>query len=221
MRKLISHVMVRPRLLLSMLLGAAVALLLPVVWPHPPSAVTRSLLGWNVAVWSYLLLAGWMMWHADHHRLRRIAVAQAESAGVVLVIVVLATVVSLVGNVVELMAAKVPGTPYALSHVLFAFATGMGAWLLVPTTFAMTYASLYYRIEHGSGLEFPHIDDGFKPDYADFLYFALTIAVAAQTADVSVTARAIRRLVLLQSVLTFAFNTAILAFTINVAASMF
>ncbi len=217
MRRLMVHLMARPRLLVSVLLGVAAALLLP----GSHSAVSRSLLGWNVAVWLYLLLAGWTMWHADHHRLRRVAIAQAESAGVVLAIVVLATVVSLVGNVVELMAAKVPGTPHALSHVLFAFATGLGAWLLIPTTFAMTYASLYYRIAHGSGLEFPHIDDGFKPDYGDFLYFAFTIAVAAQTADVSVTSRAIRRLVLLQSVLTFAFNTAILAFTINVAASMF
>ena len=45
--------------------------------------------------------------------------------------------------------------------------------------------------------------------------------MASQTADVSVTQPAMRRLVLLQSVLSFAFNTAVLALTINIAASLF
>jgi uncharacterized membrane protein len=53
------------------------------------------------------------------------------------------------------------------------------------------------------------------------LYVSFTIAVACQTADVAVTSPRMRRLVLLQSVMAVAFNTAILAFTINVAASLF
>ncbi len=87
--------------------------------------------------------------------------------------------------------------------------------------FALTYASQYYRTAHGCGLNFPQADDNSKPDYADFLYFSFTIAVASQTADVSISTQAMRRLVLLQSMLSFAFNTAILAFTINIAASLF
>lgn len=54
-----------------------------------------------------------------------------------------------------------------------------------------------------------------------FLYFSVTIAVASQTSDVGVSTPALRRLVLLQSVLSFAFNTAILALTINIVASVF
>ena len=84
-----------------------------------------------------------------------------------------------------------------------------------------TYASLYFRTAHGSGLQFPDVDGSFKPDYLDFLYFSFTIAVASQTADVSVSTQSMRRLVLVQSILSFGFNTAILAFTINIAASMF
>jgi uncharacterized membrane protein len=53
------------------------------------------------------------------------------------------------------------------------------------------------------------------------LNFSFTIAVASQTADVLITSRSMRRLVLLQSVLSFAFNATILAFTINIAASLF
>jgi uncharacterized membrane protein len=96
-----------------------------------------------------------------------------------------------------------------------------GACLLLPTVFTLTYASLYHQAAHGMGLSFPGAGDAFRPDYGDFLCFAFTIAVAAQTADVIVTASPMRRLVLLESVLSFAFNSAILALTINMAASLF
>jgi uncharacterized membrane protein len=206
-----------PRLLLSLATGT-----LSAVWlPGSYHLITRCLLGWNVAVWLYLALLATLMLRADHARLRRVAVTQAESATTVLGVVVVAAVVSLVGIVVELAAAKVPGTPHALPHVLFALATVLGAWLLVPTMFALTYASQYYRSGQDGGLRFPDPAPGFAPDYGDFLYFAFTLAVASQTADVSITNRPMRRLVLLQSLLSFGFNTAILAFTVNVAASMF
>ncbi len=213
----ITHVRARPRLATSLLVGTVVALLVP----GTSSIVTRGLLGWNVAAWLYLGLVGWMMLHADHGRLRNVALAQAEGAGTVLAIVSLACIVSIFGIGVELSAAKVPGAPHALPHLAFALATVAGSWLLLPTVFALTYASMYYRVAHGSGLQFPGADASFKPDYGDFLYFSFTIAVAAQTADVNVATPALRRLVLVHSVLSFAFNTAILAFTINIAASMF
>ena len=217
MSRLISHLRARPRLAIAVLTGLAAALLLP----GGSGAVTRALLGWNVAVWLYLTLVIWMMLRADHSRLRRIAVAQAEGAGTVLAIVILAAVVSLLGVMAELSAAKVPGAPHAVPHIVFALVTVAGSWLLLPTVFAMTYASMFYQASHGSGLQFPSLDAAFKPDYLDFLYFAVTIDVASQTADVSVSAPPMRRLVLLQSLLSFGFNTAILAFTINLAASMF
>ena len=217
MSDLLTHIRARPRLVGSLLVGALLALLLP--GAHP--AVTRALLGWNVAVWLYLLLVGWMMLHADHGRLRRVAAAQAEGAAAALAIVCVACIVSLLGIVVELSAAKVPGSHHALPHVILALATVTGSWLLLPTMFTLTYASVFYRDVHGGGLQFPGAEAHFKPDYGDFLYFSFTIAVAAQTADVSITTTVMRRLVLLQALLSFAFNTAILAFTINIAASMF
>lgn len=134
---------------------------------------------------------------------------------------ILAAVASLAGIVAELAAAKLPGSPHALSHVLFALATVAGAWLLLPTLVALTYASLYYRHPTEGGLSFPDAPRDYRPDYGDFLYFSFTIAVASQSSDVSVETRAMRRLVLLQSVLSFAFNTAVLAFAIKIAASLF
>jgi uncharacterized membrane protein len=217
MKRVLPTLRSRPRLLTATALGIAAFLLLP----GAHGVVTRGLLGWNVAVWIYLMLVAAMMLRADETHLRRSSVAQSEGAFTVLAIVALASMASLVGIVFELSAAKAPGVPHAWPHVAFALVTVAGSWLLMPTMFALTYASLYYRVDHGSGLQFPHDDTEVHPDYDDFLYFAFTIAVASQTADVSVSGRAMRRLVLLQSVLSFAFNTAILAFTVNIAASKF
>lgn len=216
MRRLLHHLRVRPYLATALAAGLSAALLTP----GTHDAVTRALLGWNTAVWLYLALLGWMMVRADHGRVQRAAVAQAESAGTVMLIVSLASVFSLVGVVVELSAAKLPGVPHAWPHVVLALATVAGSWILLPMVFALTYASMYYRA-HGGGLRFPDEDPHFKPNYVDFLYFSFTIAVASQTSDVSVTTAAMRKVVLLQTLLAFAFNATILAFSINIAASLF
>ncbi len=217
MNRIASHVRARPSLVISILIGFAAALLLP----GTLSLVTRSLVGWNVAVWLYLFLVAAMMRQADHLQLRRIAVRQAEGTATVLAIVIFSAVVSVAGIVVELSAAKLQGTAQALPHVAFALSTVVGAWLLIPVVFTMAYASLFFRTAHGAGLLFPSTEEGFKPNYADFAYFAFTIGVACQTADVSVSTQAMRRLVMLQSILSFVFNTTILAFSINITASMF
>jgi uncharacterized membrane protein len=217
MNDILAHARSRPRLLIAVLTGLLAALLVP----GSDHAVTRSLLGWNVGVWLYLVLVGALMLKADHEHLRRAAIAQSESAATVLALVIVAAVASIVAIVIELAAAK-QGASHGWSHVLFALTTVAGSWMLLPALFAMNYASLYYRDPHGSGLKFPEPDEkNFRPDYSDFLYFSFTIAVASQTADVSITSRSMRRLVLLQSVLSFAFNATILAFTINIAAGLF
>jgi uncharacterized membrane protein len=183
--------------------------------------VPRILLGWNVGCWSYLVWTLWAMARANHERVKRVAEAQAESAGVVLLVVVVAAVASLGGAIVELSAAKGAGHGHELPHVLATLATVVGSWLLVPTLFALNYASRFHTADKkDGGLTFPETEEDYEPDYGDFLYFSFTIAVASQTSDVAITTRAVRRLVLLQSVLSFFFNTTILAFTINMAASL-
>jgi uncharacterized membrane protein len=87
--------------------------------------------------------------------------------------------------------------------------------------FTLNYASLYYRGDAREGLHFPGSNALFRPNYVDFLYFSFTIAVALQTADVAITSKPMRLLALVHSVLSFVFNTAILAFLVNIAAGLF
>jgi len=190
-------------------------------WPGIETGLARALIGWNVLVWLYLVWVAVALAGADSGHIKRLALAQAESAGIALAIVVTAAMMSLVVLVFELLAAKAAGPQHMLPHLVFAFVSVLGSWLLLPTLFALTYASAYYGPDPDRGLAFPESPKGFEPDHTDFLYFSFTIAVTAQTSDVGVTTRSMRRLVLAQSLLSFLFNTTILAFSINAAASFF
>ena len=212
-----THVRARPRMLIAAVLGTAAGLAAPDV----SSVVTRSLLGWNIGVWLYLLLVAQTMFRADHGHLRKAALAHAEGAATVSVVVVAAALASLAAIVLELAAAKAAGTPHALPQVALTLVTVTGSWLLLPMLFTLNYASLYYRGDRREGLHFPGSDDLFRPIYVDFLYFSFTIAVALQTADVAITTKPMRLLALVHSVLSFVFNTAILAFLVNIAAGLF
>jgi uncharacterized membrane protein len=217
MKGTLRHLRAHPALSLATVTGFAAAFLIP----NAPSVVTRSLLGWNLGVWLYLGWVGVMMIRSDRGRLKKVAMAQAEGAKTVLVVVALAALFSLGAVVIELSAAKGSDAQHAVRHIGLAFSTVVSSWLLLPILFSLNYASSFHADPSGSGLGFPEAGAAFEPDYGDFLYFSFTIAVTAQTSDVAVTTRPMRRLVLLQSVLSFVFNTMILAFTINMAASLF
>jgi len=208
----------RPRLLLAILLGA----LLATVWPQALGLQTRLLLGWNFGVWTYLPLVLWMMMgRAGSHDVSIRARQLAEGIPVVLLMAIVGALASLAAITLELSAAKHGQGPWSGSgYLALGLATVIGSWLLLPVEFALAYASVFHRQTAGKaeGLAFPG-DDG-VPDYSDFLYFSITIAATSQTSDVAVTSRAMRRLVLLQSLLAFAFNTGVLALTINTLAGL-
>lgn len=204
----------RPRLIAAFAIGFLVAWLLPDGW----SFVTRALVGWNAAVWSYLLLMGWLMARATEDKVREIADQEDEGAVAVLAIISIAATLSLAAIVFELATARDASAGIRLWHYAFTASTVFASWCLVAVVFTFHYARGYYRQPPGRrGLRFPD-DDSMQPDYWDFLYFAFTIAVAAQTSDVTVMNREMRKTVLAQSVLSFIFNAAILGLSINIAA---
>ncbi|WLI91104.1 DUF1345 domain-containing protein [Massilia sp. R2A-15] len=205
----------RPRLLIAFALGAAAGVLLPPHW----RMVTRLLGGWNVTIWSYLVLMGWLMPRASHARVRRMAEQEDNSAKVVLAIISILAVASIAAIVLELTG--VHDLPFSrrVGHYIFTGATVFGSWCMVAVIFTFHYAHLFYRADPARRpLRFA--DDEQAPDYWDFLYFSFTIAVAAQTSDVSIMSRSARKTVLTQSFLSFVFNTAILGLSINIAAGI-
>ena len=92
------------------------------------------------------------------------------------------------------------------------------SWLLIHTVFAFHYAHLYYRQPEGKGphhggLRFPDEED---PDYLDFVYYSFVVGMTSQVSDVSVLSRPMRRLTLIHGVLSFIYNVAVLAMSINI-----
>jgi uncharacterized membrane protein len=205
----------RPRLFISILAGAGSGLALPL----PGDTVSQVLVGWNVTVWMYLFLVGWLMARSPSARVRSIAEQEDRGAGIILVVMSMAAIVSLAAIILELSTTKNLPAGHRLAHYAFTGATVFGSWCLVATLFTFHYARAYYRspVERRA-LQFP--DNEANPDYWDFLYFSYTIAVAAQTSDISVMSRSMRKIVLAQSILSFFFNLAILGLSINIAASL-
>ena len=109
-------------------------------------------------------------------------------------------------------------------HIALAFVTVVASWLMVQMIFALHYAHEYYGVDEDDGardamgIEFPGTLD---PDYWDFLYFAIVIGVACATADANITSKGLRQIATVHCMVAFAFNTIIVALTINLTAGLF
>ncbi|HZZ11338.1 MAG TPA: DUF1345 domain-containing protein [Paraburkholderia sp.] len=205
----------RPRMLAGLAVGIVAAL---VVSDHTRLMV-RVLVGWDAAVWSYLLMIWLHMALADEGRVREFARRDDENAGVVLFVICVATIASIAAIVMELASAKGTAGASTAWHYVLTGITLIGAWFMIPTIFTLHYARLYYDpVASETPLKFP--DHALQPDYWDFLYYSFTIAVASQTSDVVLRSRTIRRATLAQSVLSFYFNVAVLGLCVNIAAGL-
>jgi uncharacterized membrane protein len=200
------------RLFISAAIAAAVIAALYLAWPDLRLA-TKLLVGWDIGVAAYLAMTFQMMASADLARIRGRAAEHDEGAFALLVLPVAAAVASLLAIFSELSLAKVSDTPGP--HSALAIVTIALSWTFIHTLFALHYAHDFYgEGERANGLQFPGKD---KPDYWDFAYFSFVVGTTFQVSDVAITNRLIRRQVWAHGVLSFAFNTAILAVTVNLA----
>ena len=194
---------------LAIAVGAVVAALLPsnLGW------TVRTVAAWDAGLLVRLGLPWRIMLRSDPARTRQRAAAEDPGAVGVLLIALIASAVSLVATVV-LFRGKLDYVPDEWARLLVGLGVGavVGAWALMHTAFALHYARLYYDdSDQAGGLEFA----GGPPDDLDFAYFAFTLGMTYQTADVTISGRAMRRFVLLHAVLSFAFNTVILALAVS------
>ncbi|QBC32323.1 MULTISPECIES: DUF1345 domain-containing protein [Pandoraea] len=218
--KLFPHLLrFHPRLLIAIVLGVLAGLFVQVFVSGEFSTVTRILIGWNTGAWSYLAMIWLMMVTAPKRSIERFAEQEDQSAAIVLTVVSLSAIAS-VAAIIHVLASAKTGAPHQASeHVLFAAATLIAGWFLVPTIYTLHYARLYFTdTESPFALAWPERDC--DPDYWDFLYFSFTIAVASQTADIALTSRRMRRTALAQAVLSFFFNLAVLGLSINIGAGL-
>jgi uncharacterized membrane protein len=202
------HALVR----IGLSIAAGIAAYFAVRLEMPPAAAALVAVDAGSGV---LLAISWTAIASSDAQVTR-ARAGAEDPGrtLVSVIVVLASATSLLAATILVGSAR-DLTP-ALKHLgaILCLATVALAWVVTQTAFTFRYAHLYYRedSEGVGGIDLPGKAD---PDYFDFAYFAFTIGMCFQVSDTCVSSAQIRRTVLLHAVISFAYNSIILAFVLN------
>ncbi len=208
----------RPRLWIGVVCGVVAWVLLPARL----SLTTRGTLAWDIGVIVYLVLAAFLFTTEVSARMAKDAARQQEGEWTIFSLTIAAAVVSLAAILGEFAGSKdIPAAQRNL-HIALVAATLLLSWLMVHTTFAFRYAHEFYSHDTGGqgidrGLEFPGEQD---PDYLDFVYFALVLGMTFQVSDVQITSRKMRRLASVHGLLSFLFNTIILALTVNIAAGL-
>lgn len=211
----------RPRLLVSIAAGLAAGLGLASFTELGASAA--AMVGWDVLCLVFTGLMYLYMKGRDSKAMRNHAAEADEGRVVVLILILLAAAASFGAIAMELIAAKnTTGLEQGL-YIALAFFTVIMSWYFVQLNFALHYAHAYYTRAEGragdaGGLKFPGTR---TPDYWDFLHFSIVIGVASQTADIAFTAKGLRRLGTAHSLFAFAFNTMVVALTINLLAGLF
>jgi len=204
------------------------------VWRSAVALLAGALAGWVASVRVPLpvaLLVGWdagglvllsLAWlhisRSDATQTHARAGSEDPGRTAVYVLVVLASAVSLLAaTLVSRRARSIAPGDEAMLVGLCLVAVAL-AWLLTQTSFTMRYAHLYYRDrgEGVGGVEFPGQT---RPSYLDFAYFSFTVGMCFQVSDCAVSSARIRGAVLIHAVLSFAYNTVILAFTLNLVFS--
>jgi uncharacterized membrane protein len=200
----------RPRIFISIAIGIVAFFLLP----GALRLVTRLLIGWDIFASLYLVLAYIMILRCDLAHIRRNAVLQDDGRFLILLMTALGAFASIAAIVFELGASHRSAPQLALATVTIAL-----SWATVHTTFALHYAHDYYRGAKPGGLQFPSGDRHDHADYWDFVYFSFVIGMTAQVSDVGITDKTIRRTATAHGIISFVFNTALLALMVNIAAS--
>jgi uncharacterized membrane protein len=199
------------RLFISVAFGVAVALTLTALpWRMP----TRLIVGWDLGVALYLILSSRAAARATIATMRQRAAINDDGAIALLVLATAAALASLAAVLAEL--GHAPGW----YRVTLGVGTILLSWAFMHWIFALHYAHEFYGAsgdKQAGGLLFPGKED---PDYWDFLYYSLVVAMTAQVSDVQVTSKAIRRLTTVHGVASFFFNVAVLALTVNIVSSL-
>jgi uncharacterized membrane protein len=200
----------RPRTFIALAVGVIAFLLLPGTIRLP----TRFVVGWDVFTVLYLVLAYIMMLRCGIGHIKRSAVLQDDGRFLLLILTALGAFASLAAIVLELGASK--GNPTGL---ILATVTIVLSWATVHTAFALHYAHEFYRGSKPGGLQFPSGDTDAEADYWDFVYFSFVIGMTAQVSDVGITDKVIRRTATVHGIISFVFNTALIALMVNIAGS--
>jgi uncharacterized membrane protein len=208
----------RPRLFIALALGLASYPL----FPHHWVVRTRLICAWDLGVIAYLLMATILFLSEHIDRMPHDAEREQDGEWTIFAVTVAVVVASVFAIFGTFSAAKDLHGAAKQAQIGLVALTLFASWLMLHTTFCFRYAHEFYTASgkdghFDGGLEFPEEK---RPDYFDFAYFALVLGMTFQVSDVQITSRKLRRLAALHGLLSFLFNTVIVALTVNIGASL-
>lgn len=180
-------------------------------WP------SRLLLTYDSYALTIIALAWISMTYLHPSETRRTYQMQDFGRVLILIFAVCAAIASFFAVIFLLDVVKQLGPDHLRLYIVLSVITVVGSWVLLHTLFTLRYAHLFYQNNPGDGLNFP---DTKAPTYPDFAYVAFGIGMTSQVADVGPTNRRFRQLILWHSLLSFGFNTLIVALSINVVSGL-
>jgi uncharacterized membrane protein len=213
----------RPRLTASIVVGVVAGVAAGALIPHLKLS-TALIAGWDALAATFLVSMFFSMVEHSPADIRARSARDDEGRVAILVLVLVAVAASIAAIAAELSLAKSASGLTKWEHIIPAFGTVAASWMMVQMIFTIHYAHEYYGADDttptgdAGGLLFPGDE---PPDYWDFLHFSVVIGVASQTADIQFTSKGLRRLGTVHSLVAFAFNTVIVALTINLLAGLF
>jgi uncharacterized membrane protein len=208
----------RARLFAGVTAGLAMYPFLPANWP----ASTRGIIAWDAGVLVYLVLSFVLFMTESADAMPAHAEAQQEGEWTIFWLTLGTVIASFVAVTTEFAYLKAMAPAWRNADLGLVAVTLLTSWLMTHVSFAYRYAHEFYAKDNGGpdfdrGLEFP---GEASPDYLDFFYCAIVLGMTFQVSDVQITSRKLRRVASLHGLLSFLFNTVIIALTVNIAAGL-
>jgi len=205
------------KVLICLLIAGAVFFVVPLPHAEP---LTHLMLSWDVFS-LLMIIESWIIFSVvTAPQIRVQSKIQDPSRPVVFLIIMIATIASFLAVLLLLLAKdKLKGS--LAMHLVIAIAGMILSWFLIHTTFTTRYAHIFYGDSdekdggHAGGLDFPSDK---KPEYFDFAYFSFVLGMTFQVSDVQITSKKVRKLAMWHGLLSFGYNTIMIALTINLIA---
>jgi uncharacterized membrane protein len=175
--------------------------------------------GWDAAALTFLVSIWPIILRADGPHAAQLATREDETRSSAAVLLLGASVASLLGVVFALDLAGRQAGPLRVLLVVVAILTVVLSWTVVNTVYTLRYADLHFR-SGGAGIAFGDADGQEQPTYRDFAYVAFTIGMCYQVSDTTVRDRRIRSTVLSHAFLSYLFGVVIVAGSVNLIAGL-
>ena len=175
--------------------------------------------GWDAAALTLLVSIWPIILRADAAHAAQLAMREDETRGTATVLLLGASVASLLGVGLALHLAGRESGSLRVLLIGVAVLTVVVSWTVVNTVYTLRYADLHFSSRDG-GIAFGDPDGQEQPTYRDFAYVAFTIGMCYQVSDTTVRDPRIRGTVLSHAFLSYLFGVVIVGGSVNLIAGL-